>query len=84
MVLAAVTRHVLALRCRRGHLDETGVLNGIEDHVVTVPMEYRRASADFEAFLAEAADAAGLATRNQAYTMAVSYTHLTLPTKRIV
>ena len=36
---------------------------------MTVPMEYRRASADFEAFLAEAADAAGLATRNQAYTM---------------
>jgi len=36
---------------------------------LTVPMEYRRASADFEAFLAEAADAAGLATRNQAFTM---------------
>ena len=36
---------------------------------MTVPMEYRRASAEFEAFLAEAADAAGLATRNQAFTM---------------
>lgn len=32
-------------------------------------MEYRRASADFEAFLAEAAEAAGLATRNQSFTM---------------
>lgn len=36
---------------------------------MTVPMEYRRASQDFEDFLAEAADAAGLATRNQAFTM---------------
>ena len=36
---------------------------------MTVPMEYRRASADFEAFLAEAAEAAGLATRNQSFTM---------------
>ncbi len=40
-----------------------------EERALTVPMEYRRASADFEAFLAEAADAAGLATRNQSFTM---------------
>jgi len=32
-------------------------------------MEYRRASADFDAFLAEAAEAAGLTTRHQSYTM---------------
>lgn len=36
---------------------------------MTVPMEYRRASQDFDDFLAEAADAAGLATRHQAFTM---------------
>lgn len=36
---------------------------------MTVPMEYRRASDLFEAFLKELADAAGLETRNQAYTM---------------
>ncbi len=33
-----------------------------------VPMEYRLASQDFDRFLAEVADATGLATRNQAYT----------------
>jgi uncharacterized protein (DUF2267 family) len=31
-------------------------------------MEYRLASQDFDRFLAEVADATGLATRNQAYT----------------
>lgn len=40
-----------------------------EEGPLPVPMEYRRASAEFEALLAETADAAGLATRNQAYTM---------------
>lgn len=34
-----------------------------------MPMEYQQASADFERFLASARDAAGLATRNQTYTM---------------
>ncbi len=33
-----------------------------------VPMEYRVASQDFDRFLAEVAEATGLATRNQAYT----------------
>lgn len=33
-----------------------------------VPMEYRLASQDFDRFLAEVAEATGLATRNQAYT----------------
>lgn len=36
---------------------------------MTVPMDYRRASDLFEALLKELADAAGLDTRNQAYTM---------------
>jgi len=36
---------------------------------MTVPMEYWRASQDFEDFLADAADAAALSTRNQSYTM---------------
>ncbi|KXF76516.1 hypothetical protein ATN84_10620 [Paramesorhizobium deserti] len=36
---------------------------------MTVPMEYRLASQKFEAFLGEAAEEAGLTTRNQAYTM---------------
>lgn len=34
-----------------------------------VPMEYRHASQDYDEFLAEVAEKAGLATRNQAYTM---------------
>ncbi|MCZ8044674.1 MAG: DUF2267 domain-containing protein [Beijerinckiaceae bacterium] len=33
-----------------------------------VPMEYRLASQNFDRFLAEVAEATGLATRNQAYT----------------
>lgn len=36
---------------------------------MTVPLEYRRASRQFEDFLAEAAEAAGLTTLHQAYTM---------------
>ena len=36
---------------------------------MTVPIEYRRASELFEAFLKEAAEEAGLETRNQAFTM---------------
>jgi uncharacterized protein (DUF2267 family) len=36
---------------------------------LTVPMGYRRASHDFDDFLAEAAEAAGLSTRHQSYTM---------------
>jgi uncharacterized protein (DUF2267 family) len=36
---------------------------------VTVPSEYARATADFYQFLADARDAAGLTTTNQAYTM---------------
>jgi uncharacterized protein (DUF2267 family) len=35
-----------------------------------VPSEYQRASIDFERFLVEARDNAGLATTNQSYTMA--------------
>jgi uncharacterized protein (DUF2267 family) len=35
---------------------------------MTVPNEYRRASADFDALLAAIAEEAGLATRHQAYT----------------
>jgi uncharacterized protein (DUF2267 family) len=34
-----------------------------------VPSEYQRASLDFEAFLVDARDCAGLTTTNQAYTM---------------
>ncbi|WP_298831065.1 DUF2267 domain-containing protein [uncultured Piscinibacter sp.] len=34
-----------------------------------VPSEYQRASLDFEAFLVDARDFAGLVTTNQAYTM---------------
>ena len=34
-----------------------------------MPMEYQRASEEFEKFLADARDRAGLATRNQTYTM---------------
>lgn len=34
-----------------------------------MPMEYQRASEEFERFLAEAKERAGLATRNQTYTM---------------
>ncbi|MDU0343972.1 DUF2267 domain-containing protein [Bosea rubneri] len=37
--------------------------------IVTIPMEYQRASEQFERFLALARDNAGLSTRNQAYTM---------------
>ncbi len=36
---------------------------------MTVPMEYRHASRDFDAFLLDARDTAMLATTNQAYTM---------------
>ena len=34
-----------------------------------MPMEYRQASADFERFILDARDLAGLQTTNQAYTM---------------
>ena len=34
-----------------------------------MPMEYRRASADFDAFMLDLRDQAGLATTNQTYTM---------------
>lgn len=37
---------------------------------MTIPMEVQHASEDFERFLADARDISGLATRNQAYTMA--------------
>ena len=36
---------------------------------MTIPIEYQHASKAFERFLADALDASGLATRNQAYTM---------------
>ena len=36
---------------------------------MTIPMEFQHASEDFERFLADARDIAGLATRNQTYTM---------------
>lgn len=36
---------------------------------MTVPMAYRRASQEFDAFLAEVADAAQLSSRHQAYTV---------------
>ncbi|MBZ6076040.1 DUF2267 domain-containing protein [Microvirga puerhi] len=36
---------------------------------MTIPMEYQHASEDFERFLADARSEAGLATRNQTYTM---------------
>ena len=36
---------------------------------MTVPSEYKRASLDFEAFLVDARDCAGLATTNQSFTM---------------
>ena len=36
---------------------------------MTVPMEYRQASRDFDAFLLDARDAAMLQTTNQAFTM---------------
>ena len=36
---------------------------------MTMPMEYRQASADFERFIVDARDLAGLQTTNQAYTM---------------
>lgn len=36
---------------------------------MTVPSEYQRASLDFEEFLVDARDCAGLVTTNQAYTM---------------
>ena len=37
---------------------------------MTIPMEYRQASADFDRFILDARDTAGLQTTNQAYTMA--------------
>ncbi|MFC4174325.1 DUF2267 domain-containing protein [Microvirga sp. GCM10011540] len=36
---------------------------------MTIPMEFQHASENFERFLADARDLAGLATRNQTYTM---------------
>lgn len=36
---------------------------------MTVPMEYRQATVDFERFLLDARDIAGLQTTNQAYTV---------------
>ncbi|QFI66070.1 hypothetical protein EKH55_1196 [Sinorhizobium alkalisoli] len=36
---------------------------------MTIPMEYRQASADFDRFILEARDLAALQTTNQAYTM---------------
>ncbi|ASY62720.1 hypothetical protein SJ05684_c12650 [Sinorhizobium sojae CCBAU 05684] len=36
---------------------------------MTIPMEYRKASADFERFILDARDIAALQTTNQAYTM---------------
>ncbi|XEN30615.1 DUF2267 family protein [Ensifer sp. WSM1721] len=43
---------------------------------MTIPMEYRQASADFDRFILDVRDIAGLQTTNQAYTMvqAVLYT----------
>ncbi|WP_176536541.1 MULTISPECIES: DUF2267 domain-containing protein [Sinorhizobium] len=37
--------------------------------IMTIPMEYRQASADFDHFILDARDTAGLQTTNQAYTM---------------
>lgn len=42
---------------------------------MTIPLELQRASEDFEAFLADARDTAGLTTRNQTYTMVVGVLH---------
>ncbi len=42
---------------------------------MTVPMEYRNASRHFDAFLADAAEQAGLVTRNQSYTMVEGVLH---------
>lgn len=36
---------------------------------MTMPMEYRQASADFDAFMLELRDEVGLATTNQTYTL---------------
>jgi uncharacterized protein (DUF2267 family) len=36
---------------------------------MTIPSEYQRASSDFEGFLVDARECAGLVTTNQAYTM---------------
>jgi uncharacterized protein (DUF2267 family) len=36
---------------------------------MTIPLEIQRATADFDTFLAHAQERAGLATRNQTYTM---------------
>jgi hypothetical protein len=36
---------------------------------MTMPMEYRQASADFDRFVLDVRDIAGLQTANQAYTM---------------
>lgn len=40
-----------------------------------MPMEYQRASEEFERFLAAARDGAGLATRHQTYTMVEAVLH---------
>ncbi|ACP25040.1 hypothetical protein NGR_c12590 [Sinorhizobium fredii NGR234] len=37
--------------------------------IMTIPMEYRQASVDFDRFILDARDTAGLQTTNQAYTM---------------
>jgi uncharacterized protein (DUF2267 family) len=42
---------------------------GGEGRIMTIPMEFRRACEDFEAFLHDAREASGLTTRNQTYTM---------------
>ncbi|WP_457584327.1 DUF2267 domain-containing protein [Ensifer canadensis] len=38
-------------------------------NTMTIPMEYRQASVDFDRFIIDARDIAGLQTTNQAYTM---------------
>lgn len=38
-------------------------------NAMTIPMEYRQASVDFDRFIVDARDIAGLQTTNQAYTM---------------
>lgn len=38
-------------------------------NMMTIPMEYRQASVDFDRFIVDARDISGLQTTNQAYTM---------------
>jgi uncharacterized protein (DUF2267 family) len=50
-------------------------MTSVEDAPMTIPSEYQRASVEFEKFMVDARDLAGLSTTNMAYNMVVGVLH---------